>query len=290
MDTAHTFIAPDGTPLHYRRWRRGRERTRLLVLLHGMASNLTRWSEFVERTQLKQTWDILRPDLRGHGESFTRGRIGIRRWCDDLLGILDAEGYDQAVVIGHSLGAHVALEFAARYPKRVAGLILIDPAFRNALRGKMRLALAGRPLLWLLVRAIRLLNALGLRRRYIPARDLQRLDEQTRAELLETGNPAAFVRRYSSVPADLRHFPTAHLIQEVYETLRPLPKLDAIAVPVLVLLSRGLTYTDPVRMRRALGPLRRVETVVIDAFHWPLTERPLEVREAIERWCDRFNG
>ena len=289
METPKTYLAPDGTPVHYRLWQGGRARARLLVLLHGMASNLTRWSEFVERTRLKQGWDILRLDLRGHGESFTRGPIGMRPWGDDLLGILDAEGYDQGVFAGHSLGAHLAIEFAVRQPKRVAGLVLIDPAFRHAFRGRMRLASLFLPLLWLAVRVIRILNALGLRRRYIAQRDLQRLDERTRAELLETGNPAAFVRRYSSVSADLRHFPTAHFLQECYEMLRPLPALDSISVPVLVLLSSGLTYTDPERTRRVLASLKDVEIITIDAFHWPLTERPTEVRAAIERWCDRVS-
>lgn len=289
MDTLQTYIASDGTPLHYRLWRCGHARSRALVLLHGMASNLTRWSEFTEHTRLKQTWDIVRPDLRGHGESFTRGPIGMDQWCEDLLGILDTAGYDQAVFTGHSLGAHVALEFAARHPKRVAGLVLIDPAFRSAFRGRLRLALLLRPLLWLTIRGIRTLNALGLRRRHMRQRDLQRLDEQTRAELLDTGDPAAFVRRYSSVSADLRYFPSAHLAQEVYELLRPVPVLDAIAAPVLLLLSSGLTYTDPERTRLALAALEQVDTVVVDAFHWPLTERPVEVRQAIERWCGRFD-
>jgi len=290
MDTSQTYLAPDGTPLHYRLWRRARERSRVLVLVHGMASNLTRWSEFVERTALKQQWDILRPDLRGHGQSPTRGPIGMRRWCDDLLGILDTEGYDQAVIAGHSLGAHVALEFAARHPKRVAGLVLIDPALRDALRGRLRLAPLLRPLLWLAIRAVRLLNALGLHRRQIPQRDLQRLDERVRAELLDSGDTAGFVRRYSSIAADLRYFPTAHFLQEGFEMLRPLADLDRVGAPVLVLLSRGLTYTDPDHTRHALGGLQQIEIVGIDAFHWPLTERPTEVREAIERWCARFNA
>jgi pimeloyl-ACP methyl ester carboxylesterase len=38
---------------------------------------MSRWSEFVEHTSLKQTWDLLRPDLRGHGESFPRGRLSL---------------------------------------------------------------------------------------------------------------------------------------------------------------------------------------------------------------------
>src|SRR3990170_4242356 len=98
MELHHLLTVSDGTVLGYRLWQAAENPSRrVIVLLHGMASNLTR------------SWDILRPDLRGHGESFTRGRIGVKRWCPDLLAVLDKEGYEQAVLIGHSLGAQVAV-------------------------------------------------------------------------------------------------------------------------------------------------------------------------------------
>ena len=265
--------------------RSGTSRPYPLVLLHGMASNLTRWSEFVEHTTLAREWDMVRPDLRGHAGSFTRGPIGMRLWCDDLAGVLGAEGYTQAVLIGHSLGAHVALEFAAAYPERVGGLVLIDPAFRTALRGKLRWLARLRVVLKLGVWLARALNAVGIRRRVIPVRDLRALDEAVRRELLDAGDAAAFVRRYSSIRADLKFFATAHFLQEGYDMLRPLPSLAAITAPVLVILSSGLTYTDPARTRNALAQLPHLKIGTVDAYHWPLTERPHEVRAAIERWC-----
>src|SRR2546422_2121475 len=45
---------------------------------HGLGSNLTRWSEFVANTSLRADWDILRPDLRGHGGSLDRDRKSTR--------------------------------------------------------------------------------------------------------------------------------------------------------------------------------------------------------------------
>ena len=47
-------------------------------------------------------------------------------------------------------------------------------------------------------------------------------------------------------------------------------------------------FADPVRMRdRLAGP--RTTVAEVDCNHWPLTERPVEVREAIERWFgERF--
>ena len=64
---------------------------RTLVLLHGAASNSTRWREFVERTSLKD-WNILRPDLRGNGDAvLPRTRLGMDVWCADIAALLDAE-------------------------------------------------------------------------------------------------------------------------------------------------------------------------------------------------------
>ena len=92
-----TLTVPDGATIAYRLWQPGRPRP-VLVLLHGVASNMTRWSEFVARTTLKDSWDLLRLDLRGQGASLHRGRIGMAEWCADLASVLDAEGYPQAVV------------------------------------------------------------------------------------------------------------------------------------------------------------------------------------------------
>ena len=92
---------------------RAPDRRPLLVMIHGLASNLTRWSEFVEYTRLRHNWDLLRIDLRGHGTSMVRGRIGMDLWCEDLSAVLEEEGYDTASIVGHSLGAQVGIHFHA---------------------------------------------------------------------------------------------------------------------------------------------------------------------------------
>lgn len=286
MDETRRLPLPDGVTLAYRRWRAPSNPNRqTLVLLHGLASNHTRWSEFTEQTALRADWDILRPDLRGHGESFTRKPINLETWCGDLVKLLDAEGAQQAVLAGHSLGAQVALLFAARHPARVAGLVLIDPVCRPALRGWLRLASRIAHLLRAGAAFLRLLNRLGLRRRQLPLRDLRTLDEATRAALAQSGETSDIVRRYTSPLADLKYFPTAHYLQELVEVTRPLPPPAGIRAPVLVLLSRGITFTDARVMRAWIASFPAAETVTIDAWHWPLTERPIEVRAAIERWC-----
>ena len=286
MDAARTLTV-EGFALHYRlgRARGGRGP---LVLLHGVASNLTRWSEFVENTALKESWDLLRVDLRGHGESLTRAPTGMERWSDDLAAILDAEGYREAVLVGHSLGANLAVHFAQRHPARVAGLVLIDPVASEALHGRARWIGRIAPFGRAFAAAIRLLNGLGLHRRRLPALDLRQLDEAARNELLATGRADAFVRRYGSPFADLEFVPTATYLQDVAELVRPLPPLAAIGAPVLALLSSGITFTDLEATARLLRALPRVEIELLDAYHWPLTEQPVAARTAIERWCARL--
>ncbi len=255
------------------------------VLLHGLASNLTRWSEFVERTSLVESRDVIRVDLRGHGESPTRGRISLELWCDDLLALFDAVAAPRAVLIGHSLGSQVALAFAARAPQRTAALVLIDPVFRQALRGRWKWIAGAAPLFVASASIVRALNALGLRRRSIASLDLRALDELARESLGSPQAEAEFIRRYSSTRADLRTFRTAHYLQELVEMFRPLAEPGSIAVPALVLLSTGATFADLETMRQIVSRLPRGEVQTIDCHHWPLTEKPDEVRRSLERWC-----
>jgi pimeloyl-ACP methyl ester carboxylesterase len=274
-----------GIDVTYRLWRAADERRPVVVLLHGLASNLTRWSEFLEHTTLKDAWDILRVDLRGHGRSLYRCKLRMEIWCRDLLRTLDAERYSNAVLVGHSLGAHLAIHFARRHPARVRGLVLIDPVLGGPSTRTVCWGQSLRPILQLAAAVIRLLNRLGLRRRRIPERDLRALDERTREQLLTSGKIEAMVSQYKSPWPDLKHLPTANFIEATSEMVRPLPSVSDITVPVLVVLSQSATYADPEVTRQMIGQFEQATTVVVDAYHWPLTEKPTETRRAIEDWC-----
>lgn len=253
-----------------------------VLLLHGLASNASRFAELADTSTLTRDHALLRPDLAGHGGSLTRRRVGLRVWCDDLEALLDAEGGGPAVVVGHSLGARVALELQARAPQRVRSLVLIDPVLRPALHGSWALRARLAPLLAAAAALVRGANALGLHRGALPPLDLRALDEEARVALASPEAEAAFVARYSSARADLRHVPTAVYLQDLAALFAPLPAV-AVPKPSLVLQSTGATFADPEATRAALdAPGTRFEA--IHCHHWPLTERPREVREAIERW------
>jgi len=288
MEIARTLTTSDGARLAYRLWRPAHSR-RVLVLLHGLASNLTRWSEFVAGTSLKHDWDLLRLDLRGQGDSVHRGRMGMDVWCNDLAAVLDAEPHDTVVVAGHCFGANIALEFGRRRPDAVAGLVLIEPIFADALRGRLKHAARGRALLRPLAAVVRGLNALGLHRRRLRPLDLEALDRETRAAIA-AGSSEALLERYASPWADLASIPVGVYLQALLVLIGGVSDLSRVPAPTLTLLSSGGAYGDPAIVQGRLAALPRGEIIWIEAEHWIPMERPLEMRRAIEAWLDRLPG
>lgn len=284
MEFSRTIKSPDGATIGYRIIRNSTPRP-LLIMIHGLASNLTRWSEFVDHTRLDRDWDLLRFDLRGHGSSMYRGRIGMDIWRDDIAAVMDSEGYEKAVFLGHSLGAQVGMHFHGAYPDKVAGMIMIDPVFPENLGGRLLKTKRLKPLVWLAIRVLWALNKIGIGRKSFPPRDLRELDEKTR-EILDNNPDIEIGQLYTNPFVDLEFIPVVNYMQDAYEVTRKLPPLENIIQPVLVLLSAGATVSNPEKNLEIINRMPNVNITTIEANHWLLTEKPREAREAIENWCD----
>ncbi len=95
-----------------------------LVWIHGFGLDRTIWHEMAGRCLTD--YRVVLPDVRGHGESDApEGAYPMALLAEDLAGLLDHLGIEQAVVCGHSMGGYIALAFAARFPERLAGIGLI---------------------------------------------------------------------------------------------------------------------------------------------------------------------
>ena len=290
IDTMRTLKAADGALLTYCVSSPSAPRGTLL-LLHGLASNHTRWSEFVRDTALRGDWALLRPDLRGQGASIFRGRIDMDDWCADLATLLDTASFPKVVLVGHCLGANLALAFAARHPERTAGLVLIEPMPPETLTGTMRYVRKLRALVQIVVPLVRVLNAFGVHRRTLASIDLEQLDRDTRAALASGPQGEAQLAKYASPLADLRTTATGAYLQSLLAVTATLPALDQIAVPVLALLSEHSTFTEPAITRSILGRIPDCEIAQLPARHWIPTEQPDAMRAAIEYWVRRrFDG
>ena len=98
-----------------------------VVLLHGAGFDRTTWA-LHSRWFAHHGYNVLAPDLPGHGRSSGAPLSTIAGMADWTAALLDAAGAAQARLIGHSMGSLIALETAARHPAKVSALSLIGTA------------------------------------------------------------------------------------------------------------------------------------------------------------------
>ena len=91
-----------------------------VVLLHGMFGNAENWRPCAER--LSPQWRVLVPELPVL--DLPPSETSVEGLGEHVSHLLDRGGIDRAVIAGNSLGGHVALQLALRYPWRVTALIL----------------------------------------------------------------------------------------------------------------------------------------------------------------------
>lgn len=99
-----------------------------MVFIHGAAGSHLHWG-----LQVRALGDVTRAvalDLPGHGRSDPPGRNSIEAYRDVILGLLDALGFERAVIVGHSMGGAIAQTLALSHPDRVAGLGLVGTGAR----------------------------------------------------------------------------------------------------------------------------------------------------------------
>lgn len=114
-----------------------------VLLLHGMAASLHDWDELIPALAA-HGYAAYALDLLGHGKS---GKPDSRtykiEWLfDHFAGWIDSLGLTQTpILVGHSLGGYLALEYARRFPARTRGLVLSNPYYRiNQLSALLRLS------------------------------------------------------------------------------------------------------------------------------------------------------
>lgn len=258
---------------------------RVIGMIHGLASNKTRWNEFIDKTILKKRWNLVAFDLRGHNDSLWHGHITRNKWAQDISAVLQAKKVEQVILVGHSMGAQVAMQYAMQYRDRINGLILIDPIFDKNLTGQLALARRTKYFLWLVLLGTWFFNLLGFRKRRFKHRSLYELDIQTRKFLAE--NPHQDIASlYMSPWNDIKHMPFANYIQDILEVIRPVGPIETITCPVLVLLSRGASMSNVDKNVSIIKTIPDCHIHYIEADHWLLTEKPDEARQVIEDWCE----
>lgn len=240
-------------------------------------------------------------DLRGLGLSgmprppgyralaLTQDDFSIANQTRDLAAVLDAEGVDEATLIGHSMGGQIVLEAYRAMPSRVAGIVMLTAPFESPLRTfyrrdftnvlrAARLAMLGLPRATVLVwRALFLAN---------PS-----LTHQV-AQMTRALGPDA---RLDDMATYYRHMayldPLVMLLMaEAMRRHSAADVLQTISVPTLVVAGTLDTFTPLVLAERMRDEIPGAELAVIDgASHGAVIEKPGQVNTAIRSFLERHD-
>ena len=123
-------IYRDGVNIYYEAHGQGPA----VLLSHGYGATSAMWEGQI--AALSGTHRLIMWDMRGHGATDSPDDQALYTEdasVDDMAAILDAEGIDEAVIGGLSLGGYMALAFNVKYPERVSALMLFDtgPGYNN---------------------------------------------------------------------------------------------------------------------------------------------------------------
>jgi len=112
----------DGVSIQLAVWQgKGKE----ILCVHGLTANCRCWD--VLASSLSPRHKVIAMDLRGRGLSDgPPSGYSVENHCRDILALMDDQGLERPVLMGHSLGAFISLVFAAKYSQRVDRLILVD--------------------------------------------------------------------------------------------------------------------------------------------------------------------
>jgi pimeloyl-ACP methyl ester carboxylesterase len=274
----------DGLQLYYRTVGSGPP----LVCCNGVGVSTFFWKYVAEHYRDRFTvilWDYRAHGLSGTPRDLAQADLSIERNARDLHTVLRAIGVTEpAVLLGHSMGCQVILEFTRRYPEQVAALVpmfgtygkpldtfmdspharpVIETFARLARRGGRRAARALLPLY-----ASPLAFDLGRLTRLIDPYYARRQDIEAYMEHLAYMNPQAFFRMVELMAEhDLEAF------------------LPHIRIPVLVVAGEKDLFTPLHRSQRMANLIPGAELLVLaEGSHAAIVEHP----ETINRRVDRF--
>lgn len=235
-----------------------------VVLVHGVGMAKDIWLPQV--AELSRRFQVVAYDMLGHGGSdLPPEGATLGAYADQLRALLDHLGIERADVVGHSMGALVATEFALRHPARTRSLAALNAVFQRT--PEQRAAVESRAAL---LKTAGLVETVAptLQRWFgdpVPAdlRDAAALTER----LLRSVDPVGYARTYELFAMSDR----VHA-----------DRLPALAPPALFMTADGDLNSSPSMSQAmaALAPHGRAH-VIEGARHMMTVTHPRAVNDAL---------
>jgi esterase len=95
-----------------------------VIILHGLFGISDNWVTHAKR--LAEKYEVFVPDLRNHGQSPHSSTFNYYAMVEDLHEFMNDHQLEKAMIIGHSMGGKVAMNFALEHPYMVHKLLVVD--------------------------------------------------------------------------------------------------------------------------------------------------------------------
>jgi len=109
-------------PLNYKKLGTGQP----LIIIHGLFGSLDNWMTFAKT--MSENHEVYLIDARNHGQSPHSNVFNIQVMADDLKEFIDENQLINSIILGHSMGGKIAMQFAINYPSKIDKLIVVDIA------------------------------------------------------------------------------------------------------------------------------------------------------------------
>ena len=93
------------------------------VFIHGSGGDHSAWSH--QYAALHKQYNVVAIDLPGHGSSEGNGERDVESYCLCVKKLLDILPLNNIILVGHSLGAAISLQFALNYPQTIYGIVTV---------------------------------------------------------------------------------------------------------------------------------------------------------------------
>jgi len=101
-----------------------------IVFVHGLSGSSSAWIKY--EIKFEKEYNVLSFDLRGHGKSFKPKKYSdyeIKCFADDLAELLEFLKIKKCILVSHSFGTLIALEFLSKYQDKVSATVFLSPSY-----------------------------------------------------------------------------------------------------------------------------------------------------------------